>query len=182
MEIRPMDPREAREVARLRVRMLEELDKMGGEDPRVLAGAIEAFLGRRLGSGGHFTSVPRGRAAWSASRALRSSRGCPTPATTPAGRATCSTSTSSQPRAGGGSRVRSCATWWAWPAAKAWGGCGCTPAPTGAGSTRRRALRPERGRRWSSCSPDATGGPRRRVLEGVQVREQHHPAEFSDSL
>ena len=60
MEIRPMDPREAREVACLRVRMLEELDKMGGEDPRVLAGAIEAFLGRRLGSGGHFTSVAEG--------------------------------------------------------------------------------------------------------------------------
>lgn len=30
---------------------------MGGEDPRALLEATEAFLKRRLGSGGHFTSV-----------------------------------------------------------------------------------------------------------------------------
>src|SRR5215204_6731408 len=35
--------------------------------------------------------------------------------------------------------------------------CGCTPAPTGAGSTRRRASRHARWRRWSSCSPSETG-------------------------
>jgi GNAT superfamily N-acetyltransferase len=52
-----MGRREAREVARLRVRMLEELGEMGGEDPRTLVGATEAFLQRRIGSGGHFTSV-----------------------------------------------------------------------------------------------------------------------------
>lgn len=57
MGIRSMDPREAREIARLRVRMLEELDEMGGEDPRALVAATETFLARRLGSGGHFTSV-----------------------------------------------------------------------------------------------------------------------------
>ena len=33
-----MGRREAREVARLRVRMLEELGEMGGEDPRTLVG------------------------------------------------------------------------------------------------------------------------------------------------
>lgn len=52
-----MGRREAREVARLRVRMLEELGEMGGEDPRTLVGDTEAFLQRRIGSGGHFTSV-----------------------------------------------------------------------------------------------------------------------------
>lgn len=57
MGVRPMDRREAREVARLRVRMLEELDEMGGEDPRALLAATEAFLERRVGSGAHFTSV-----------------------------------------------------------------------------------------------------------------------------
>jgi hypothetical protein len=57
VEVRPMGRREAREVARLRVRMLEELGEMGGEDPRTLVGATEAFLQRRIGSGRHFTSV-----------------------------------------------------------------------------------------------------------------------------
>jgi len=57
MEIRQMDRRETREVARLRARMLEELGEMGGEDPRTLVGATEAFVERRLGSGSHFTSV-----------------------------------------------------------------------------------------------------------------------------
>ena len=52
-----MERREAREVARLRVRMLEELDGMGGENPLALVAAIEAFLERRFGSGSHFTSV-----------------------------------------------------------------------------------------------------------------------------
>jgi GNAT superfamily N-acetyltransferase len=54
MEMRPMDFNEVRKVARLRVRILEEL---GGEDPRPLLEATEDFLTRRLGSGGHFTSV-----------------------------------------------------------------------------------------------------------------------------
>jgi hypothetical protein len=54
MEIRPMDRCEGREVARLRVRMLEEL---GGEDPGPLLDATGAFLDRRLDSGRHFTSV-----------------------------------------------------------------------------------------------------------------------------
>ena len=57
MGIRPMERREAREVARLRVRMLEELGEMGGDDPRTLVQVTEAYLNRRLGSGGHFTSV-----------------------------------------------------------------------------------------------------------------------------
>lgn len=52
-----MDPGEARRVARLRARMLEELGEMGGEDPQTLVGATEDFLDRRLGSGAHFTSV-----------------------------------------------------------------------------------------------------------------------------
>ena len=51
MGIRPMERREAREVARLRVRMLEELGEMGGDDPRTLVQVTEAYLNRRLGSG-----------------------------------------------------------------------------------------------------------------------------------
>ncbi len=45
MVVRPIDPHEAWEVARLRVRMLKELNEMGGEDPRTLADATEAYLG-----------------------------------------------------------------------------------------------------------------------------------------
>lgn len=57
MRIRPMDRREVRGVARLRLRMLEELDELGGEDPGPLLEVTEAFLARRAGSGGQFTSV-----------------------------------------------------------------------------------------------------------------------------
>jgi hypothetical protein len=55
--VRPVDPHEAWEVARLRVRMLKELNEMGGEDPRTLADATVAYLSRRLGAGGHCASV-----------------------------------------------------------------------------------------------------------------------------
>lgn len=57
MNIRSAYPSEVREVARLRVRMLEELGELCEENRRDLGGVTEAFLNRRLGSGGHFTSV-----------------------------------------------------------------------------------------------------------------------------
>lgn len=52
-----MNSREVREVARLRVCMLKELDEVDAKNPQILQDAIETFLNRRLGSGGHFTSV-----------------------------------------------------------------------------------------------------------------------------
>jgi hypothetical protein len=133
--------------------MLEELDEMGGEDPQSLLEATEAFLARRLRSGGHFTSVAEeaGRPVGIAS--LEVFERLPYPANL-SGREGYGLNVYVEPASRKrGSRAGSSVTWWAWPGARESGGCGCTPASVGAGSTRRQASRRARWRRWNSCSP-----------------------------
>jgi hypothetical protein len=131
MEMRPMDFGETREVARLRVRMLEELGELGGEEPRALIGPTEAFLARRLGSGGHFTSVAEEAGRLVGIASLEVFERLPYPGSL-SGREGYVLNVYVEPASRRrGSRARSSATWWAWPAAKAWAGCGCTPARAG---------------------------------------------------
>jgi GNAT superfamily N-acetyltransferase len=139
---------------------------MGGDNPRTLVQVTEAYPNRRLDSGGHFTSVAEEQGRLVRIASLEIFERLPYPGNL-SGREgyllNVYVESDFRRRGLAGALVRDLV---GVPAAKAWDDRGCTPAPAGAGCTRRRASRPERWRRWSSCLPEETGRPGTPVASG----------------